>query len=464
MKQYLKGFISFSLGTWFRAIISFFSTPVISYLIVPEEFGRASMFALAYNIALLFSLMGLDQSFVRYYYEKKESGDIFWNCLLPSISLGTIISIFFVIFEKTLSIVLYGDYYKNIGLLFAISLLTGVLQRFNQLSIRMQKKGFLFSLIDIVSSLTNFGGTVFFALFFSKSFYAIVFGQVIGNIVALIVGFFLDKEYRKFSKLSFEMLKEYLKYGIPFIPSALLFWFFSSIDRISLRQFSNFTEIGLYSAAFKVVSVMQLIQSGFTTFWVPVAYEKYESKYDSKDFFEKANSLISFILFIFGLFVLIFKDLIFMLFAKSYREASYVAPFLILYPIMYMISETTVLGINFAKKTYWHIIITALSSFANFVGNTLLVPSLGAKGAAISTGLSYILFFALRTIIGQKYYPLNINMRKIYFSTLLIVIVATVGAFSRNQILYYVVCLLNLVIILLIYKNELRYIMEKLKN
>lgn len=276
MKQYLKGFISFSLGTWFRAIISFFSTPVISYLIVPDEFGRASMFTLAYNIALLFSLMGLDQSFVRHYYEKKENGDVFWNCLLPSIGFGAIISIFFVIFEKPLSIVLYGDYYKNIGLLFAISLLTGVLQRFNQLSIRMQKKGFLFSLIDIISSFVNFGGTVLFALVFSKSFYAIVFGQVISNIVALIVGFFLDREYRKLSKLSFEMLKEHLKYGIPFIPSSLLFWFFSSIDKISLRQFSNFTEIGLYSAAFKVVSVMQLIQTGFTTFWTPVAYEKYE--------------------------------------------------------------------------------------------------------------------------------------------------------------------------------------------
>ncbi len=464
MKQYLKGFMSFSLGTWFRAIISFFSTPVISYLIVPEEFGRASMFTLVYNITLLFSFMGLDQSFVRYYYEEEESGDIFWNCLLPSIGFGTIISVFFVIFEKSLSIVLYGEYYRKIGLLLAISLLIGVLQRFNQLSIRLQKKGFLFSLIDIISSLTNFGGTVFFALVFSKNFYAIVFGQVISNIVALIVGFLLDKEHRKLSKMSFEMLKEYLKYGIPFIPSSLLFWFFSSIDRISLRQFSNFTEIGLYSAAFKIVSVMQLIQAGFTTFWIPVAYEKYGSNDDSKDFFEKANSLISVILFIFGLFVLSLKDLVFMLFAKSYREASYIAPFLILYPIMYMISETTVLGINFAKKTYWHIVIIALSAFTNFVGNTLLVPSLGAKGAAISTGLSYILFFALRTIIGRKYYPLNINMKKIYFSTLLIVIVTTLGTFSRNQILYYIVCLLNLVIILLIYKNELMYMRKKLKN
>lgn len=72
MIQYLKSFFSFSIGTWLRAVISFFSTPVISYLIVPEEFGKAAMFTLVYNIAFIASLMGLDQSFVRHYYQNEE--------------------------------------------------------------------------------------------------------------------------------------------------------------------------------------------------------------------------------------------------------------------------------------------------------------------------------------------------------------------------------------------------------
>lgn len=284
MKQYLRGFLSFSLGTWFRAIIGFISTPVISYLIVPEEFGRASMFTLVYNVALLFSLLGLDQSFVRYYYEKQDKSETFWNCLIPSVVFGMGISVIFILFERPLSVVLYGKHYRWIGLLFALSLLTGILQRYNQLSIRMQKKGILFSTLDIISSLGNFGGTVLFVLTLSGSFYAIVLGQIVGNISALIAGFLADRSSRKFAKLNINLLRIFLKYGLPFVPSSLLYWLFSSIDRISLRQYSTFTEIGLYSAAFKIVSVMQLLQSGFTTFWIPVAYEKYELNNDSKEF------------------------------------------------------------------------------------------------------------------------------------------------------------------------------------
>ncbi len=87
---YLKGFLSFSVGTWLRAIISFFSTPVISYLIVPEEFGRAAMFTLVYNIALLVSLLGIDQSFVRYYYETEERNSLFWTSLFLPLLIGGI--------------------------------------------------------------------------------------------------------------------------------------------------------------------------------------------------------------------------------------------------------------------------------------------------------------------------------------------------------------------------------------
>ncbi|EKF48517.1 lipopolysaccharide biosynthesis protein [Thermosipho africanus H17ap60334] len=464
MKNYIKSFFSFSIGTWIRAIIVFFSTPIISYLILPEEFGRASMFTLAYNIALLVTLLGLDQSLVRYYYEEEDKNNVFWSCLFPSVILGFFVSIFFIVFEKSLSIFLYGDYYKGIGYLFAFSLLSGIFQRFNQLSIRMQKRGFLFSFINVILALGNFGGTVVFALTVSRSFYAIIFGQIIGNIFALLVGFFVDKQSRSFSKIDFEKLLEFLKYGIPFIPSSILYWLFSSIDRISLRQFSTFTEIGLYSAAFKIVSIMQLIQVGFTTFWVPLAYEKYNSKAISDNFFEKANSLISAILFIFGLLLLAFKDLIFLLFAKSYREASYIAPFLILYPIMYMLSETTVLGINFSKKTYWHIVITGVSAFVNFVGNNLLVPLLEAKGAAISTGLSYVVFFTLRTVIAQKYYTMHIKIKRIYMSVILIVIVASLGTFFKASYIYYIFCILVLLIYLLLYKDVISYVKDQMKK
>ena len=177
IKTYLKSFVSFSIGTWVRAIISFISTPIITYLIVPEEFGRASMYTLVYNIALITSLLGLDQSYVRHYYEKKDKTRIFWNTQIPALFLGIIISLFFILFEKKIGILLYNNNYEKIGILFLLSLITGILQRFNELSIRMQKKGIVFSTIQIINSLGNIIGTISYAYFIKPNFYAIIIGQ-----------------------------------------------------------------------------------------------------------------------------------------------------------------------------------------------------------------------------------------------------------------------------------------------
>jgi O-antigen/teichoic acid export membrane protein len=422
------------------------------------------MFTLVYNIALLVSLTGLDQSFVRYYYQEEEKSELFWSCLFLPIAFGTFVSFVFILFESPFSLILYDKNYQGIGLFFTISLMTGILQRFNQLSIRMQKRGLFYSLLDVANSLGNVGGSVVFAVVISRNFYAIVFGQIIGNILALCLGFLLDRASRKLSTVNFKRIGEFLKYGLPLLPTYLLFWLFSSIDRISLRQYSNFTEIGLYSAAFKIVSVMMLFQTGFTTFWVPTAYEKYETQSDPKRFFKKANNTVSFVIFLFGLLVLAFKDVIFLLFEKSYRDASFIAPFLILQPVMYVISETTVLGINFTKKTHWHIAVTGLAALFNFVGNQLLVPHLGAKGAALSTGLSYILFFTLRTIIAEKLYPIGFNLKKIYIGTLIISSAAFFGTFLKNTPVFLSVTAAGVLLILLLYKTEMTFLKNQLKS
>jgi O-antigen/teichoic acid export membrane protein len=279
------------------------------------------------------------------------------------------------------------------------------------------------------------------------------------------VGFIADRETRKLSRLDVDVLKENLKFALPILPATLLSWFAFSIDRISLRQYSSFKELGLYSAAFKVVSIMSLVQAGFTSFWIPVAYEKFEVHGDdSKSFFKRANQIVSFVMFSFGFLILIFKDIIFLFFSKSYREASTIVPFLIFQPVMNTISETTVLGINLTKKTHWHTVIMGITCFANFIGNQILVPIFGARGAAISTGLSYVLFFTLRTAIAERLYPIKFDLKRIYTGILILFVVALSGTFLESSSVFFLLSFIGMLFVLFIYKNEFTLLKEQLKK
>ena len=466
LRTYVKSFFSFSIGAWIGALTSFFTTPVVSYLIIPEEFGRASMFTLVYSILLTTCILGLDQSFVRFYYEmpQEKRKSLFWECISLPFGNSIFASIMLVIFQNSLSKLLFQDSYPNVGLLLSVSLLTGILQSFNQLSIMMQKKGLMFSTIQIICSLSNFLFTVLYAKFISANFYAVIFGQICGNLAGLFVGFIYDKANRNLSSVSYWNIKKYIRYGIPFLPAALIYWLFSSMDRISLRQYSTFTEIGLYSAAFKLVSAMNLIQTGFTTALGPVVYERYSSNPEDKEFYKKVFLTISLVMYLFGLALIGLKDVIFLLFSKTYRESAYIAPFLLFMPIMYTISEVTVVGINFKKKAYWHVLITVVSTLANYIGNTLLVPILGGKGAAISTGLSYIVLFAMRTIISEKLYPVKYDISKIVVGNIVMVAVALIGTFRKGMTVSILSAAVGILVILWLYKSEVKSLFSTSKT
>lgn len=433
-EKYFKSFLSFSVGTWIRAILSLITTPVITFIISPQEFGKASMYGMIYSIFLFVVVLGTHQSYIRFFYEFYESdrSKLLWNCIWPSVIVGILVSVICLINWKNISRFIINTEDINLIILLILSLFTGVVQLFNMYSVRMKKMGLRYSLLEIVTYLTNFGGTVIYALLFGRNFYAIVFGQIIANIVTFLIGVSFEIDYWRPKKPDFEIIKKVIRYGLPFVPTFLLTWLFQSIDKITLRMLSTFYEIGLYTVAFKIANVMSIIQGGFTTFWIPVAYERYEKVPEDRSLYVKANEIIAATMFFLGSIIILGKDIVFLIVSKSYRSASTIVPFLILGPVMYTISETTVLGINFTKKTYWHFIISVITSLTNLLGNFALVPLYGARGAAISTGLSYVFFFALRTHISVRLFPTAYKIRRIYILTALVILQSFFATFFEN--------------------------------
>ena len=463
-RDFIKSFFQFSTGQWIAAFIAFITTPIITWLIIPEEFGKASMFTLAFNLLLNIVLLGTDHSFTRMFYGKPENQrkDLLWESLLPSLTAGIVVFFLIGIFWKELSLTLFGDYTHFLPVfLLGIIVLIGALERFTTLAVRMKKRGIAFSALRVVGGVTNAAFTILYALFFSRTFYAVIVGLFFSHIFSALLAIYLEKDlwFGKF-KIDFSSIKAIIKYGLPFVPTFLITWLFQSIDRLALRNYCDFTEIGLYSAAFKVVAVMNLIQGGFTTFWSPVALESYEKEPESTGIFEKTSLFIAAAMFIFGMLILVFKDAIFLLLESSYRQTARISSFLILMPIMYTVSEVTVVGINFKKKTYWHMLIAAVSAGFNIFGNILLVPLYGARGAAFSTGLSYIVFFCMRTFISKKLYKVNYHLDKFFSATLIFVVVAFINTFVRNTVWQILSAVCGLIFVLAIYNNEVRYMFD----
>jgi len=69
-----------------------------------------------------------------------------------------------------------------------------------------------------------------------------------------------------------------MKYGYPFIFSGIFWWILTWTDRLVLRLYTNFNEIDLYFAAFKIIFAMNIFKSEFSTLWYPFVYEQYANE------------------------------------------------------------------------------------------------------------------------------------------------------------------------------------------
>ncbi len=417
----LKHFIDISLGTFISMFIGLLTTPIITRLVSPDEYGRLSLFTLYGSFALTVMCMGLDQALVRYFYKDESEAykkELFQSCILPPLLSWCAVGAAALLIDAAAVHIFKAPFRESIPFLalFIIYVINLLLNRFILLSFRLQYKTKEYALLGILTK-TAYLAAALSGIFIIRGYYfwilaaATVFSYLAANAIAV---------FRQ-RKLAFGSVKssglftvrELLKYGYPFIFYNAVTTLFEGIDKISLQLFTTYGEVGVYASATTLVNIFAVIQSSFYALWQPMAIEHFEKSPEDKEFYRKVNQYITVLVFVLGISLIFVKDLFALLLGEKYRAAACILPFLIFRPIMCTISETTVSGIYFYQKSKLHIRIAAVACVANIAGNFLLIPFLGARGAAISTGLSYIVFFAMRTVLSNRLYYVNWHIKKL---------------------------------------------------
>lgn len=459
----MKKFTYFLFGPLVSAFIGFVTVPITSWLICPEDMGKTAMFSLGLTLSSLIVYLGLDQGFVREYSVEKDKKNLLWNAAIIPFIFSIILAVIILIFKNQVSYFMFDSFEPYIIISLAISIPISIIDRFNLLIVRMNENGKLYSFLNIFNKLISLILMLVILLAFGKNFKGVINASVITSIICVSIGCFINREYwiHKFT-LNKILLNRMVRFSLPLVPASIITWILNSMDRVAMRQWSNFDQIGLYSAAIKITAVVAIVQQAFTMFWAPTAYRWFESGEKSEKF-SQVSELLSITLTIIFATVVLFKSVIIMMFSKGYSEAIRLVPFVLLMPIMYTISETTTLGISFLRKSKYNIYISFIAATANYIGNVILVPRYGALGASISTGLSYIIFFWTRTLISSKIwckFPMKVHVINVNYMLLICIINLFNVSWIVNLLLLIFICLLNKKYL----KKILSYINTYIKN
>ena len=455
--SFLKTLAKFSVGTWVQAALALVTTPIIAWFITPEEFGKASMFTLAYSLTMNVALLALDQGFARYYNDTENKGSLLRATLTPLFFTCLVCVILIELGKNFISPILFSSTDgENVHLL-SVTLITGVLLRISTIAIRMQGSAGKFSLIQVIQAVVNFLCVILYVKFVNTTFEAIMAGLIVSQIVALMVGIAFNYKLwlSLFARLSFDksLTTQIIFYSLPFVPTFLLDWLFQGLDRTFLRTFSDFTQIGLYATASKIAFSLNVIQTGFTAFWFPYSLNRYKSDPEDTAVYRTVFNALTFTFGMIILLMVLFQDVVLWILPASYSGILPIFPILLFIPMLYTLSEVTVVGVNYKKKTVLHLYIIIFSVIANLIAAYLLIPHYGATGAAISMFAGYIVFFIGRTIYGRRNYPISLDNRKFIIS--FCIILATVVFTLLSSILLYFAGIAGMIILIIMYKGDL---------
>ena len=100
-------------------------------------------------------------------------------------------------------------------------------------------------------------------------------GLVVGNFTGTLVVYLALVAYRteqlglEFDRTLFRGMQ---RFGMPLVPSALALWAINFVDREFLVWYTGKAEVGVYSAAVKIASVITFVMIAFRTAWPAFAY------------------------------------------------------------------------------------------------------------------------------------------------------------------------------------------------
>ena len=91
-----KSFLEYFYGNFIVLLLGLISLPLITRVMTEAEYGRTSMFQSAVSVVYIFAILGLDQGYIRFFYQDKISRKkLFYQCLFPSLLLIVIVSLIY---------------------------------------------------------------------------------------------------------------------------------------------------------------------------------------------------------------------------------------------------------------------------------------------------------------------------------------------------------------------------------
>lgn len=399
MSNFFNLSIIYGLGFLFLRGISFLLLPIYTNLLSAEDAGV--IFLLYTILAFLHPVFagGLDSALFKFYNsklfskEKVISTSLFFlfitSCLLSLMLIGV----------STTSIINLIDVHYNWILLLSIILLFDAISARSLVILRLKEKAWYYLLVGFINIVSSLIFNLLFISYYNLSNLGAVYALMATSAIQVVTLIPLISSQINIREVDMKLYKKMLFFGLPFLPATILFITIGMIDRFFIESYLGLADVGLYSAGYKIGSVISIIIIAFNLNWQPYYLKTQEDKNFSINI-KKISQIFTIILLYVAVFMCLFsQDLLriklfgFYLIGESFWPSYTVIPWVVFGYFFYGLYVLQSPSLYIKNKQKWTPVFWGFGTAINVALNIVLIPKLGIVGAAIATFISYFFMF-----------------------------------------------------------------------
>lgn len=448
MKDLLKSFLIYGLGTALGKFISVFLLPIYAAYFSPEDYGNLDLVLTCTTILGAFGMLQIETAFQRFFYdyESLDRKTLCTTALLATIFFSVVFVVIGICLSPIICRLLSIDDMTSLLILSFTSVIPSNIVIILFVIFRFSEKPKVFTILNVFNVLLSLSLTILFVLVFDWNIRGVIFATLLSSSVVMLISFYLCRE--SFSKRwNLQQAKQMLAFGLPQFPARLGSLSNSYINRFFIvGRFSVYT-LGLFSVGLKIASIMMMVQTAMQLSWLPFMYKLIKTDENHKEKLrEYINRLIMAILLLCVLISLFSKELVLLLTNSAYIDAYKIVGTISLSYAFYIFKDLVDIGVNVTNKTKYTSYIYFIATFLNILFLYLVPASWDILGVSVAMMMSNLILFLLTLLVSERLYKVNYSLVQIYLSIgATIIITLFLSVFDLSLIIKMIISLTILV-------------------
>ncbi|HTR97948.1 MAG TPA: oligosaccharide flippase family protein [Candidatus Acidoferrales bacterium] len=398
----------YGLGQVGGKAVNLLLVPVLTRVLVPQQYGVADLVVAYSASALLVLVFGMDSALARFFYEQENreqrirmaSTSLAWRLMT-----GGTVALLLATFARPLAgRLLGGEVYAKYLRIGALSLPFTLVALYANDVLRVTFQPWKFIALNVAQTLLVGGLTLWFVLARHLGVAGALYGKLIGDGLAAALGLVLCRHSLR-PRFSRTLLRQMLAFGLPLVPVSVAYGIIGFVDREALQRTASLETVGVYGVAMKFFAVITMGVQAFNLAFGPFAYARARDA-DAPRLYARVFAIYLggalFGALVVGLFA---PGIVSVLATPRYAAAAAPALWLAFAAVAQGAYSVAVLGLTLSLRTSLLGWIAGAAALVAIVANQVLTPRLGAEGAALSTFLAHATSCVLAYVVAQRVRP-----------------------------------------------------------